>query len=213
MAKAKDELAACGQPNGFETNMSYRTERPKEKATAEALQQALAKVGIKLTPKGYPQGDYFSPYAGNPPYVVQNNIGLATNGWGADWNDGFGFLSQIVDSRVIRATGGSSNTSVRIPEVDKMLDTAQVEPTSASARPTGARSTRPSCRQAVIYPGVYAKSVLLRSKNLTNVFVNEAFGMYDYLAHGRQVAPPHVPVNATRERRGVKAKRARPVRE
>ena len=28
--------------------------------------------------------------------------------------------------------------------------------------------------QAVIYPGVYAKSLLLRGKNLTNVFVNDA---------------------------------------
>ena len=46
VAKAKAALQACGQPNGFATNISYRTERPKEKATAEALQQSLAKVGI-----------------------------------------------------------------------------------------------------------------------------------------------------------------------
>ncbi len=38
--------------------------------------------------------------------------------------------------------------------------------------------------EAVIYPGVYAKAVLLRSKNATNVFVNEAFGYYDYTAMG-----------------------------
>ena len=108
--KAKAALKACGQPNGFETNIAYRAERPKEKATAEAFQQALAQVGIKLTLKPYPQGDYFSQYAGNPPFVVKNKLGLVVNGWGADWNDGFGFLSQIVDSRVIRETGGSSNT-------------------------------------------------------------------------------------------------------
>ena len=38
---AKKSLEACGQPNGFETNIAYRAERPKEKATAEAFQQAL----------------------------------------------------------------------------------------------------------------------------------------------------------------------------
>ena len=38
--------------------------------------------------------------------------------------------------------------------------------------------------EAVIYPGVYAKAVLLRSKNATNVFVNESFGYYDYTAMG-----------------------------
>ena len=46
--------------------MAYRAERPKEKATAESLQQSLARVGIKLTLKPYPQGDYFSLYAGKP---------------------------------------------------------------------------------------------------------------------------------------------------
>ena len=54
--KAKAELTKCGQPNGFATNISYRAERPKEKATAEALQQSLAKVGIKLTIKPFPTG-------------------------------------------------------------------------------------------------------------------------------------------------------------
>ena len=52
--KAKAALQACGQPNGFETNIAYRAERPKEKATAESLQQSLARVGIKLTLKPLP---------------------------------------------------------------------------------------------------------------------------------------------------------------
>ena len=56
VAKAKEALTACGQPNGFETNMAYRAERPKEKATAESLQQSLARVGIKLTLKPLPAG-------------------------------------------------------------------------------------------------------------------------------------------------------------
>jgi peptide/nickel transport system substrate-binding protein len=182
--KAKSELQACGQPNGFSTNISYRTERPKEKATAEAFQQALAKIGIDVTPKGYAQGDYFSSYAGNPPFVVKNNLGLVVNGWGADWNDGFGFLSQITDSRVIRATGGSSNTSVRITEVDTMLDEAQVELDQSKREADWGAIDKAVMEQAVIYPGVDAKSVLLRSKNLTNVFVNDSYGMYDYMALG-----------------------------
>ena len=54
--RPRQELTACGQPNGFSTNISYRAERPKEKATAESMQQALAKVGIKLTLKPLPAG-------------------------------------------------------------------------------------------------------------------------------------------------------------
>ena len=183
---AKQALTKCGQPNGFATNMAYRAERPKEKATAEAFQQALSRIGIKLTLKPYPQGDYFSAYAGNPPFVVKNNIGLATNGWGADWNDGFGFLSQIVDSRVIRETGGSSNTSVRIPEVDKMLDSALQELDETKRNAMWGEIDKRVMEEAVIYPGVYAKSLLLRPKNATNLFVPDAYSMYDYLAMGAQ---------------------------
>ena len=184
VAKAKEALTACGQPNGFETNIAYRAERPKEKATAESLQQSLAKVGIKLTLKPYPQGDYFSQYAGNPPYVKNNKIGLATNGWGADWADGFGFLSQIVDSRVIRETGCSSNTSVRDPEVDKMLDTAIAETDSAKREAQWSPIDKKVMEDAYILPGVYAKSLLIRPKKLSNVFISQAYNMYDYASLG-----------------------------
>jgi peptide/nickel transport system substrate-binding protein len=181
---AKKSLEACGQPNGFETSIGYRAERPKEKATAEAFQQALSRVGIKLTLKPYPQGDYFAQYCGLPPYVVKNKLGLCLNGWAADWPDGFGFLSQIVDSRVIRETGGSSNTSVRIPEVDKMLDTALSELDTDKRNQLWGAIDKRVMEEAVIYPGVYSKSLLVRSKNATNIFVTDAFGQYDYLGLG-----------------------------
>ena len=182
--KAKESLQACGQPNGFATNMAYRSDRPKEKATAEALQQSLQRVGIKLTLKGFPTGDYFSTYAGNPPYARKNNLGISTNSWGADWNDGFGFLSQIVDSRVIRETGGSSNISVRIPDVDKMLDAASVEPDKAKRDKMYGDIDKRVMEEAVIYPGLWAKILMLRGQGVTNVFFSDAYGMYDYLSMG-----------------------------
>ncbi|MEV6492676.1 ABC transporter substrate-binding protein [Actinoplanes sp. NPDC051633] len=183
-AKAKELLTACGQPNGFETNIAYRAERPKEKATAESLQQSLAKVGIKLTLKPFPQGDYFAQYAGNPPYVKANKLGLVVNGWGSDWNDGFGFLSQIVDSRVIRETGGSSNASVRDPEVDKMLDAAILNQDAKAREGQWAAIDKKVMEDAYILPGIYAKSLLIRPKTLTNVFVSASYNMYDYTALG-----------------------------
>jgi peptide/nickel transport system substrate-binding protein len=183
---AKKSLEACGQPNGFETNIAYRAERPKEKATAEAFQQALSRVGIKLTLKPYPQGDYFTQYCGLPPYVVKNKLGLCLNGWAADWPDGFGFLSQLVDSRVIRVTGGSSNTSVRIPEVDQMLDKALIELDTNKRNQMWGEIDKRVMEEAVIYPGVYSKALLVRSKNASNIFVSDAQSMYDYVGMGAQ---------------------------
>jgi len=183
---AKKSLADCGQPNGFETNIGYRAERPKEKATAEAFQQALGRVGIKVTLKPFPQGDYFAQYCGLPPYVVKNKLGLCVNGWAADWPDGFGFLSQITDSRVIRETGGSSNISVRIPEVDQMLDKALTELDTNKRNQMWGEIDKRVMQEAVIYPGVYSKALLVRSKNATNIFVSDAQSMYDYVGLGAQ---------------------------
>jgi peptide/nickel transport system substrate-binding protein len=183
---AKKALEACGQPNGFATNIGYRAERPKEKAAAEAFQQALSRVGIKLTLKPFPQGDYFASYCGLPPYVVKNKLGLCVNGWAADWPDGFGFLSQITDSRVIRETGGSSNISVRIPEVDQMLDQALTELDTDKRNQMWGEIDKRIMEEAVIYPGIYAKALLVRSKNATNIFVSDAQSMYDYVGMGAQ---------------------------
>ncbi len=54
--KAKAALKDCGQPNGFSTNISYRNERPAEKAAAESLQQSLKRVGINVDAEGLPAG-------------------------------------------------------------------------------------------------------------------------------------------------------------
>jgi peptide/nickel transport system substrate-binding protein len=181
--KAKQELQACGQPNGFSTNISYRAERPKEKATAEALQQSLAKVGIKLTIKNYPLADYTKLYAGKPDYAKANKLGLMVYGWGADWPDGFGFLQQIVDSRVIRPAG-NTNLGVKIPAVDALIDKALKTTDQAEREKIWPEIDRTVMQNASMLPGVWAKGLLFRPSNLTNVFVNDGFGMYDYVTIG-----------------------------
>ena len=182
--KAKEALEKCGQPDGFEINMGYRSARDKEKATAEAFQQSLGKVGITVNLKPLSDDTYTSETCGKPSYLVANNMGLCTYGWAADWNTGYGFLSQIVDGRLINPEGGSPNFSVDIPEVSDMIDELVLEQDQAKREEISGAIDKRVMEEAVIYPGVYAKGVLLRSKNATNVFVNDAFGYYDYTAMG-----------------------------
>ncbi len=184
LAKAKAELTQCGQPNGFSTNISYRAERPAEKATAEAFQQSLARVGINLTIKPYPQGDYFKLYAGKPDFVKANNLGIMVYGWAADWPDGFGFLAQLVDSRTIRATGGNTNLGVVDPEVDAMLDKAGETTDKAAREQIYVDIDKKVMDDAYYIPGVWSKGLFYRPKNLTNVFITDGFSEYDYLALG-----------------------------
>jgi len=181
---AKKELQECGQPNGFATNISYRAERPKEKATAESLQQSLARVGIQLTLKPFPAGDYFKLYAGKPDYAKSNNLGIMVSGWGADWPDGFGFLQQITDSRVIRASGGNTNLSVKIPAVDALFDEALKTTDTPAREAIWSQIDKSVMENAVILPGIWARGLLYRPPNLHNVFVTDGFQMYDYTALG-----------------------------
>lgn len=182
--KAKAELATCGQPNGFATNISYRAERPKEKAAAESMQQSLAKVGITATLKPFPTSDYFKLYAGKPDFAKSNGLGILVNGWGADWPDGYGFLAQIVDSRVIRATGGNTNLSVKDPAVDALIDKALLTTDTTAREAIWVDIDKKVMDDAYILPGIWAKGLLYRPKNLTNVFITDGFSMYDYLALG-----------------------------
>ncbi len=178
---AKQELQQCGQPNGFEINISYRAERPKEKATAESLQQALQRVGIKLNLKAFPQGDYAKLYAGKPDYAKNNKLGIIIYGWGADWPDGFGFLQQIVDSRVIRAAGGNTNFGIKIPEVDSLIDKALAITDADARNPIWGQIDKSVMENAEALPGVWAKVLLYRPSTLTNVYVNDGLGgFYDY---------------------------------
>ncbi len=184
VAKAKDQLTQCGQPNGFTTGLSYRAERPKEKATAESLQQSLAKAGITVQLKPYPTGDYFKLYAGKPDFAKTNNLGIMISGWGADWPDGFGFLAQITDSRTIRATGGNTNLSVKDPDVDSMIDKALQTTDTPAREGIWVDIDKKVMSDAFILPGIWAKGLLYHPPNLTNVYVSDGFQMYDYLALG-----------------------------
>jgi len=69
--KAKDALKKCGQPDGFSTTIGYRSSRDKEKKVAEAFQQSLDKVGIKVTIKAMPDDTYTSELCGKPSYLRQ----------------------------------------------------------------------------------------------------------------------------------------------
>jgi len=82
--KAKQALAACGQPNGFSTKIAVRNNKPAEVKTAEALQAALKAAGINATIDQY-DGSQLSSIVGAPNIVKQRGYGIMIAGWGADY--------------------------------------------------------------------------------------------------------------------------------
>src|SRR6195952_1551483 len=118
LAKARDELKQCGQPNGFATKEAY-VNSGRGPAVFAASQAALARVGIKVSAAVHAQSGYYGGYIGKPETVKSVGIGLGQAGWGADYPTGAGFWTSIAASNA--PPGGGNYTQLKEPPVDKDL--------------------------------------------------------------------------------------------
>jgi peptide/nickel transport system substrate-binding protein len=183
-AKAKQQLAACGQPNGFSTGIAYRSDRPTETQAAQALQQALSQVGIKTTLHGFPTAGYFGNFAGVPKYVHQHGLGIVFGGWGPDWPDGYGFLDQLSNGNTIVPAGNTNIGELNDPVVNNLFAKAAGLTDPAQRNAIWGQIDRQVMQDAVIVPEVYAKALMYRPSNLTNVYFDQGYSLYNYAVLG-----------------------------
>src|SRR5690606_7752371 len=182
--KAKEKLEECGHPDGFAVNIGVRSDRPAEVDAVEAIQQDLAQVGIEAKVKGYPSDTYTNTQAGSPDFVAENKLGLTYYGWMADWPSGYGFMSAILDGDAIKQARNSNIAELDDPEINKLFDeVVSVEDPEEQAA-IYAEIDRLTMENAAILTGVFQKSVIYRPDNLTNVFFNPSWHMYDYMTLG-----------------------------
>lgn len=185
VTNAKKALTTCGKPNGFTTGLAYRSDRPKEVAGAQALQQALKGVGITVQLHGYPAGNYYGNFAGAPNFMHKNNIGIAFGGWAPDWPDGYGMMDALVNGNAIVATGNANIGELNDPVVNKLFkDVANPKLTADQRNAIYGQIDNESMKQAVIVPELYAKVLIYRPPALTNAYIYNAFGMYNYAVLG-----------------------------
>jgi peptide/nickel transport system substrate-binding protein len=136
-----------------------------------------------VTLKGFPAGSYYTNFAGAPAYVHAHQIGIAMGGWGADWPTGFGFLDSLSAGNTIVPTGNTNIEELNDPVVNNLFTKSS---TVAGAARTAlwAQIDKQIMTDAGILPLVYNKSLLYRSSNLTNVYVQAYYGMYNYAVLG-----------------------------
>src|SRR5262249_225119 len=132
IASAKAQLKACGHPNGFSTNIAFRSDRPREVASSQALQASLSQVGIKTTLKGYTTTNYFSTFAGVPNYVHSHDLGILAGGWGPDWPDAYGWGWALFDGKAIVTSGNANVAEENNPKVNTLF--TQLEESSSQAQ-------------------------------------------------------------------------------
>jgi peptide/nickel transport system substrate-binding protein len=182
-AMAKTALAACGQPNGFSTKFAYPTPSSSAPKVFAAEKDALAKVGIKITAVTQDQSSYYSTFVGSPKNVINQGIGIALAGWGADFPTGVGFYNAIANGASIVDPGNSNYPSLNDPVVNKILNEAP------SGRATGADWTtlnKQVMTDAVYLPFAFGRTLMYRNPQMTNVTCDNAlaFGNYDFVNAG-----------------------------
>ncbi|NEB79945.1 ABC transporter substrate-binding protein [Streptomyces sp. SID14478] len=184
VAKAKDQLKACGQKT-INTTITARSDRQEEVDGATAIIESLKKVGINASLKQFPSGKYFTDYAGVPTFNKKNNVGLMMMQWGADWPSGYGFLQQILNSAAIGTSGNTNLSYLSNKGIDDMLGKSIAAPDEATRNDLYGQIDQKAMDQAAIVPLVYFKILLYRSPYATNLVSTAAFsGQYDYLNIG-----------------------------
>jgi len=181
--KAKDELKQCNKPNGFNTVIAARN-RGKEPKTAEALQAALKTIGINATLDVSDASLYFRSTIGVPDNVKKKGYGIMTAGWGSDWPTAYGFLKVLVDGRDILPSGNNNYSELNDPDINSLIDKAKVETDPAKAAEIWGQINAKVMDTATQLPFVYDKALNYRNPRMTNVFVQEYFGMYDFSTLG-----------------------------
>jgi peptide/nickel transport system substrate-binding protein len=181
--KAKQELKLCGHPDGFETNLAVRN-KGKEPTSAVALQAALQKVGIRANLDQSDASAYFRSTIGAPSNVHTKGYGIMTAGWGPDWPAGYGFMDVLVDSRAIQDAGNNNLPELKDPEIDGLIDQAKAEPDLDKAADIWKQIDEKVMDTATYLPFVFDKALNYRNPKMTNVFVQQYWGMVDFSALG-----------------------------
>jgi peptide/nickel transport system substrate-binding protein len=117
--------------------------------------------------------------------VHRNDIGLATGGWGPDFPTAFGWGDEIENGNAIIPAGNSNVSELNDPVVNNLF--SKMESPGLSQAQRNAIATQIDHQvmaDAAFMPEVYSKSLLYRSPALTNVYVQVAYGMYNYAVLG-----------------------------
>jgi peptide/nickel transport system substrate-binding protein len=181
---ARQKLEECGEPDGFTTSIGARADRPSDVSTAEALQEALARVGIEAEIKQYPSDTYTNTQAGSPDFVHDNELGLTVYGWAPDWASGYGFMSKILDGDAIQDAGNANISEIDDQRINDWFDEVVTMEDPEERAGIYRQIDERAMEQAVILPAVFERTVLYRPAHLTNVYYHAGYSMYDYMSLG-----------------------------
>ena len=184
VAKAKEELKACGKPNGFKTTIAVRNNKPVEVATAESLQASLKKIGITVDIDQY-DGSQTAGIIGSPSNVIKKNYGIIIMGWGPDFPSVQGYGLPLWSSDYILESGNNNYALIKDKEIDGLFDKYVTTLDDAGKADIAKQINHKVMEGGYYLPFVFEKFINWRSSRLANVYTTDGYsGMYDFVNLG-----------------------------
>ncbi|MFI6036351.1 ABC transporter substrate-binding protein [Streptomyces sp. NPDC051315] len=184
VAKAKEALKACGQPNGFKTTIAVRNNKPAEVATAQSLQASLKKIGITAEIDQY-DGSQTSSIIGSPSNVKKKGYGIIIMGWGADFPSVQGYGLPLWNSKYILESGNNNYALINDKTIDGLFDSYVNTLDDAGKEKIATQINHKVMEGAYYLPFVFERFLNWRSSRLANVYTSDGYsGMYDFVNLG-----------------------------
>ena len=185
--KAKDSLASCGYPDGFQVKMAY-VAIGIGKEIFLSVQKSLARVGIVVDPVEYANfAEYITTGLGSPETMSIQGIGLASTGWGPDYSSALSFWAPLVDGRKIKPSSNQNFAELNLDEINLLLDKLEASESADESARLNRQIEDLVMQEAVYLPYAVDRIVLYRPATLTDIYVQIALGnQYDLVNIGKQ---------------------------
>ncbi|MEZ7004021.1 ABC transporter substrate-binding protein [Streptomyces sp. AD55] len=182
--KAKEELKACGKPNGFKTTIAVRNNKPVEVATAESMQASLKKVGIDVEISQY-DGSQYASVIGSPANVEKKGYGIIIMGWGPDFPSVQGYGLPLWHSDYILDSANNNFALIKDKEIDGLFADYVTTLDDEGKAKIATEINHKVMEGGYYLPFVFEKFLNWRGSRLANVYTTDAYsGMYDFVNLG-----------------------------
>ncbi|GGS53992.1 ABC transporter substrate-binding protein [Actinokineospora fastidiosa] len=173
--RARGLLSEAGMPEGFEVTLTT-TSSDQGRATAEAVQSSLARIGVTVRINAVDASVFYST-TGTP--ASQDH--MVFDGWCADWPNGASFIPQKFDGRNIQPKGNTIISQLNNAEVNARIDAiAGMTDPAAAQRAWGELDARIVALMPAV-PLVWDKMPLLRGSRVSGAFGHPIWqGEIDY---------------------------------
>jgi len=185
--RARQSLAQCGYPDGFQLKMAY-VAIGIGKDIFLSVQKSLARIGVVVDPVEYANfAEYFTTGLGSPETMSSQGIGLASTGWGPDYSSALSFWAPLIDGRKIKPSSNLNFAELNLDELNLLLDNLEAAELPDELAQLNRKIEELVMQEAVYLPYAVDRIVLYRPSALTDIYVQIALGnQYDLVNIGKQ---------------------------